>query len=46
MTYTKPSIKVLDEAVRVIQGGKHSGNVDGIGLGTPNPDPPAYELDE
>jgi hypothetical protein len=44
MTYNKPTIEVLDDAVRVIQASKLTDSGDG---GIPDHVvPPAYELDE
>ncbi len=49
MKYNKPTVDVLDDAVRLIQGGKGSPLTDPA-QPTPNttnnPNPPAYELDE
>jgi hypothetical protein len=48
MTYNKPRVDLLGEAVGVIQQtGKGGMNIEAPGspLGTPNP-PPAYDLDE
>ncbi len=48
MTYNKPTINVLGNAVRVIQG-KHihfPGDSAWDNRHLPNPVPPAYELDE
>ena len=45
MTYNKPTIEVLGEAVRVIQGGKVALGTDGDNL--PNAIVnPTYDLDE
>ncbi len=47
MTYNKPTINVLGEAVRVIQGKfAHTPGDSAMDLRLPNPIPPAYELDE
>ncbi len=46
MRYNKPTVEVLDEAVRVIQGNKLTVANDGSGIGPDAPPPPAYELDE
>ncbi len=43
MTYKKPEIAVLGDAVRVIQSAKPDGGPDGGSQVNP---PPAYELDE
>ncbi len=45
MTYNKPTIEVLGDAVSVIQGGKQ-GPVNDFGQQAVNPPAPAYELDE
>lgn len=45
MTYNKPTIEVLGEAVRVIQSFK-SGNPGDGGPGSQATVTPAYELDE
>ena len=49
MKYNKPTLEVLGDAVRVIQGGKGAMLQDGTTPPIPftnNPVPPAYELDE
>ncbi len=47
MTYNKPTINVLGEAVRVIQGKfAHTPGDSQTDLRLPNPIPPTYELDE
>jgi hypothetical protein len=48
MTYNKPKVDLLGEAVAVIQATGKSGmpiDAPGSPVGTPNP-PPAYDLDE
>ncbi len=45
MTYRKPEIEVLGEALRVIQAGK-AGSLLENNFTEPSPVPPAYELDE
>ncbi len=44
MTYNKPTIEVLGEATRVIQGVKNNQQVDSPSTGATIA--PAYELDE
>ncbi len=47
MIYSKPTIEVLGDADRIIQGAKVGPIFDGPPpYGTSSPTPPAYELDE
>ncbi len=47
MTYNKPTVALLGDAVRIVQGTKVGPTFDGPPpYGTSNPAPPAYELDD
>ena len=46
MTYNKPTIEVLGEATRIIQGQKNMSSTDSFPPVTGTVIAPAYELDE